>query len=183
MYENLLKFRDIIDQNFLFWFCALLGSGVFFLQLLLSLFGVGEEESLEMDGLKIQWLSKQAISGFLMLFGWSALTCYHQFNFSSALTWSIALGAGVVTVLINGYIFKAVRRLHSPGDVFRLEDTLGKEAIVYQRIPENGVGKISVSLHNLTYEIDAISLTGEELPSFTSVRIVKQANENTVIVQ
>jgi hypothetical protein len=174
-----------MNENDLFWFCALLGTGLFAIQFLLSVFGNFDQEDLEastVDAFQVKWLSKQALTGFLMLFGWSALTCKHQFGLSLAPTLAIALAAGVATVLINGSIFKLARKLHSPGSKFDIAQTLGLEAVVYQRIPKGGVGKISLSLHNMTFEIDALSLDSEEIPSFAPVKVIQQANENTVIV-
>ena len=59
---------------------------------------------------------------------------------------------------------------------------IGKEAMVYQRIPKGGVGKITLSLNDLTYEIDAISHQNEELSSFIQVQVLKKSDEKTVVV-
>jgi hypothetical protein len=95
------------------------------------------------------------------------------------LSWTIG---GLITLLITGLIFRGAKKLHSSGTVFRIEDAIGKEAMVYQRIPKDGAGKISISLHNFTHEIDAVSSLQEELLSFTSVRIIEKVDEKTVRV-
>ena len=185
MIENVLKFKDLISQDSLFWFCALSGSGIFIIQFLLSLIGNTDHEGIdppEVDAVKFKWLSKQAITGFLMMFGWSALTCKNQFNLSIGTTLAIALAAGMVTVLVTGYIFKMARKLHSPGTVFAIEDAIGKEAVVYQHIPKGGIGKISISLHHFTHEIDAMSLNDEDIPSFALVRVIKKTSDSTLMV-
>lgn len=184
MFENLLKCKDAINQNSLFWFCALLGSGMVIIQFLLSLIGGIDHEdcsSSETDFVNVKWMSKQAVAGFLMLFGWSALACQNQFHLPSIAILPIAVAAGVIAVLVNGFIFSMARKLHSSGSVFRLEDTVGKEGIVYQEIPRGGMGKISISVHDMTHEVDAVSEHGEELSSFTAVRVVK-TNDNGVVV-
>jgi hypothetical protein len=56
MFESLVKFRDLVNQDSLFWFCALLGSGMYFLQFLLSLFGNADLEGTEVDALQVKWL-------------------------------------------------------------------------------------------------------------------------------
>ena len=182
MFENLM---DLINQDHLFWFCALSGSGMFIIQFLLSLLGNADHEvlnSTEIDTVQVKWLSKQAITGFFMMFGWAALTCQNQFNLPRSATLAIALAAGTVTILVTGFLFKMARKLHSSGTVFTLEDAVGKEAVVYQRIPKGGIGKISISLHHMTHEIDAASLNDEELPSFALVRVINKTNDNTLIV-
>jgi len=159
---------------------------MFIIQLLLCFVGDFDSEAVngdaEMDSDKVKWASKQAITGFLMMFGWSALTCQKQFNLSTTMTLIIAVAVGMVTVFVIGFIFKMARKLHSSGNVFRLEDTIGKEATVYQRIPKDGIGKISLSLHDMTREIDAMSHNGDEIASFVCVRIVKKSSDDVVIV-
>jgi hypothetical protein len=85
-------------------------------------------------------------------------------------------------MLLISLLFKLAFKLRSPGTVFRIEEALGKEATVYQRIAKERVGKISLPLREITHEIDAISLNGEEIASFTQVQIVKIADEKTVLV-
>ena len=186
MIEHFSKFKDAMNQSPFFWSCALLGSSMFIIQLLLSFVGDLDNETLngdaEIDSVKVKWVSKQAITGFLMMFGWSALTCQKQFNLSKTMTLIIAVAVGMVTVFVISFIFKLARKLHSSGNVFNLEDTVGKEAMVYQRIPKDGIGKISLSLHHMTHEIDAMSDNNEELPSFISVRIIKKESDDVVIV-
>ena len=78
--------------------------------------------------------------------------------------------------------FKGARKLHSPGAIFDLEKAIGKEATVYQRIPKSGTGKISVSMDKMLYEIDASSLNGDEIESFSQVLISKKIDDKTLAV-
>lgn len=186
MLEYFEKLTNLFNIDLLFWFCALSGSGLFIIQFLLTLLGAGEnddwDDSSNIDSLKVRWLSKQAIAGFLMMFGWSALTCMHEFNLQGAAAVAIAFAVGVITAIISGFIFKMAKKLRSSGSVFSLEDAIGKEAIVYQRIPKDGVGKVTISLNDLTHEIDAMTLGEEEISSFIPVQIIKIADDKTVIV-
>lgn len=185
---NLLQtFSDWIGRDSVFWFCALSGSSLFVIQCIFSLFGADAHESMdagggEIDSGQFKWLSKQALTGFLMMFGWVGLTCRKESNFSVTVTFIMALAGGLLAVFITGVIFRLAKKLRSSGTVFRLEDAIGKEAMVYQRIPKQGIGKVSLSLYNLAYEVDAISYHLEELPSFTRVQILKKENDNTVVV-
>ena len=74
------------------------------------------------------------------------------------------------------------RKLHSSGTVFKIEDAIGQEAVIYQRILKKDKGKLLMSLNNLTREINAIALNEEEIPSFTKVKIINKVDENTVSV-
>ncbi len=181
------KFNDLVSQNPIFWFCALVGSGMFLIQFALNLFVAdghhhADDGGNEIDSGKLKWLSKQAITGFLMMFGWTGLACIKEFELSRTLSITISLAAGIITTFITGALFSGAKKLGSSGNVFKIEDVIGKEATVYQRIPKNGIGKISVSFHNLSYEIDAISLSNKELSSFTKVQVIKKSDNGTAVV-
>nr|NGX35755.1 hypothetical protein [Candidatus Anoxychlamydiales bacterium] len=98
------------------------------------------------------------------------------------LSLAIAFIAGVLAMFVSGFIFKMARKLHSSGTVFKIEDAIGQEAMIYQRILKKDKGKILISLNNLTREIDARALNEEEIPSFTKVKIINIVDENTVSV-
>ncbi len=152
------------------------------LQIVMSLIGTdhdAHEQTTIEDG-KFKWMTKQAFTGFLMMFGWIGLACSEQFSFSIFISLLFALGAGLIASFIASFIFHLARKAHSSGTVFNIDDAIGKEAVVYHRIPKNGTGKITVSLHNFTHEIDAHS--EEEITSFTHVQIIKKLDDKTVVV-
>ncbi len=178
----LTSFVNLMHSNSLFWCCALSGAGLFIIQFLLLGLGVGDDYDNGLDAGKIQWLSKQAVTSFLMMFGLSALTCRCQFGLSHTVSSVIGTGVGIIAIFVLGYVFKIAKKLHSAGIAFNIKDLVGKEAVVYQRIPRGGVGKITISCHNLTYEIDAVAEDSQEISSFISVQITQQKDNNTVVV-
>lgn len=187
MLDLFSQINHLIHKDSLFWFCALVGSGMFIIQFLLSLLGAVDHTDFdgthgEIDAGQFKWLSKQAITGFLMMFGWVGLTCIKEFELSLPITIGFSLLGGGCSIFITGLLFKMAKKLHSSGTVFNIEDSIGKEATVYQQIPKGGAGKISVSLYNLTHELEAISSHPEDILSFTSVRIIKKWDEKTVVV-
>jgi hypothetical protein len=182
-----MNLYELINNDAFFWFCALTGSGMFIIQFCLNLIGLGEndyaDEGNSIGSVKFNWLSRQALTGFLMMFGWSSLTCQKEFGLEGYLRISIAILAGVLAVFATGLIFKIANKLQSPGTVFKIEDTIGQEATVYQKIPNNGVGKISICMDDFTREIDALSSNKEEILSFTRVQVIKKADDKTVVVK
>lgn len=186
MFESLDAIKDFLNNDSIFWFCALAGSGMFVIQFILNLVGIGEHEVIDEGGGedfgRFNWFSRQALTGFLMMFGWTALTCRKEFGQEGLFGMGMALAAGIATMFATGSIFKLAKKLHSPGTVFNIEDSLGKEGMVYHRIPKDGTGKIFVTLNDFTHEIEAVSHNNEELPSFTRVQIIKKADDKTVIV-
>jgi len=177
--------QTAFSKDTFYWFCALAGSGMFVIQFLLTLFGIGHDHDMVddhgyFDARNFKWLTKQTVTGFLMFFGWVGLTCKKEFVMSSTASAVCAVAGGLIAVVATAFIFKMAKKLSSPGSVFRIEDAVGKDAFVYQRIPKNGLGKISISLNNQTYEIDAAA--NEEISSFTQVQIVKKMDDKIVIV-
>jgi hypothetical protein len=181
---SLSQVAELIDQDPLFWFSAVLGTGMFAGQLVLNLVGGwGFEEMHEgSDTGKFKWLSRQATTGFLMLFGWTALSCRREFGFETMASAGMGLLGGAVAVLATGLMFKMAKKLQSRGTMFQIDDAVGKEAVVYQEISQTQAGKISISLDQFVHEIDALSLIDELIPSFTRVQVVKKMDEKTVFV-
>ena len=180
---------SIINYGVVFRFCALVGVGMLVIQSLMSLLGTDHDCHEANDGGgsladgKFKWMSRQTLTAFIMMFGCAGLVCSEQFKLSILITLPIALGTATAAAFIIALIFRLAKKAHSPGTVFKIDDAIGKEATVYHRIPKGtGTGKISISLHNFTHEIDAISLDKEEIPSFTAVRIINKADDTTVVV-
>ncbi len=181
-----MNLEEFFNQDTFYWFCALLGTGMLFIQMMLNWFGIGEGEStdasLSDDAGQIKWISKQGIAGFLMMFGWTALTCQYEFGIEGILKIALAVGAGALHIVVTAKILNAAKKLHSSGTVFKIEDVIGLEASVYQRITADGIGKVTLSIDNFTREIDALSYDKVEIGSFTQVKIVKKFDNNTVLV-
>jgi hypothetical protein len=182
MSDFISSLQTALSKDSFFWFCALAGSGMFLIQFSLTLFGMGDDHDNGEFDANFKWLTKQTLTGFLMFFGWVGLTCKREFSLSGSASAAWATAGGLVAVFATAFIFKMAKKLQSSGTVFRIEDAIGKEAVVYQRIPKGGAGKISISLHHHTHEIDAVSLTQEEIASFTPVEIVKNMDGRTVAV-
>lgn len=169
-----------LSESF-FWYCALAGSGLFVVQLFLSFLGV-DEEGHGLEASQFKWFSRHAMTGFLMMFGWTGITCQKEWMLSSGTTLAISVCAGFLTMMLTASIFHFARKLQSPGNIFDIEALIGKEALTYTRIPKNSVGKITISHLESTFEVDAISSDQEEIASFTRVHIIKKADDNTVVV-
>lgn len=193
MFDFINYINDLFISGSIFWFCALTGTGMFFIQLLFNLFAGADLDNLDLgetlegasdsiDARNFKWFSLQGITGFLMMFGWTAITCQLQFGLSHLPAIALSLCSGILAAYVILSLIKFAKILQSRGNSFKIEDAIGKEAYVYQTIPIDGVGKISLSLHNFTYEINAVSIGLEVLPSFTNVKIIEKKDDNTVIV-
>ena len=108
MLEYIHTFIEHVDAESFFWFCALAGSGMMVIQFILNLCGLGEgqdtEDGQDSDSGKFKWMSRQAVTGFMMMFGWTALTCKKEFGIEGFIGLTIAATAGIITVFVTGYI-------------------------------------------------------------------------------
>jgi len=178
-----MNLQEFINQEMFFWFCALLGSGMFIIQMMLNLIGMGESDDVQGDDAgQFKWISRQGVAGFLMIFGWTALTCQKEFGMDGIPTMTFALCAGALMIFVIAKILNATKKLHSSGTVFKVEDVIGLEASVYQRITADGIGKVTLIIDNFTREIDALSYNKIVISSFTQVKIIKKFDDNTVLV-
>jgi hypothetical protein len=184
--DTLSQLKSTLESLPIYWFCALIGSGMFLIQFVLSFVGlhddVDSDDGGRADAGKFKWLSKQGLTGFLMMFGWAGLTCLYEFKLAYAPTLLIAIASGLATLFMTAFIFNTAKKLQSPGSIFNIEEAIGKEATVYQSIPEGGFGKITISLNCCTFELNAASDNQEEICSFTPVQVINKIDDNTVVV-
>ena len=167
--------ENILDGETIFWFCALSGTGLFLIQLLLSLFGITHLDEMDHSGAEHWlWLSRHTVTGFLLFFGWTGIL------------WKsipLSFAAGLLAALFVRLIYRTAKALESQGTVFDIDYVVGKEAVVYQKIPQGGTGKILIHYHDITYEVEAVAQDHREIPSFTRVIIINKRDDNIAIVE
>ena len=177
-----------------FYISALSGITLFFLRMMISFWhGLLDVEHGDMHGAhggdahhhdmpSFKFFTLHSVSGFLMIFGVTGLACVHQYNMSYIYAFLIALLAGLAIMLVTALIFWSALFLEGSGQLFDINKTQGLQAQVYQRIPENGIGKIHIIVHGVTRELLAQSANKESIESFTDVTVVTVINHETVIV-
>jgi hypothetical protein len=187
-------FEDLNAYQLTFWFCALFGTGFFLINTFLSFFS-GIDSGLDIPSHEtvhegvgspdaaFQLLSLTSLTGFLMMFGWVGLAAFEQYQLSYPLSLACALVAGTATMYLTASIFAGAKKLASDGSAFDINQTLGKRATVYSRIPEHGKGQIQIAISNLTHEVDALSENSVIIESNTNVEVVKIIDQSTVVVK
>lgn len=160
-----------LESGDLFMILGYVGSGMLALQLVLGLFGFAEGDDFE-------WVSAQAWGGFLMMFGFVGASILGE-----GLGWACLGGvsAGMGAAWVVRMVMKGAKKFESRGSSCKIEEVIGKEAVVYQRIPKGGVGKITVRFPHMMCEIDAVS--EEEISSFKRVVIVGKRDDATAFVK
>lgn len=172
----------------LFAYCAWGGALIYFLRILIGFTGVADSESSDVldhheSDHAFQFLSLSTLFGFLMMFGFGGLAAHKQFHLSEILSLLIALGSGVLFVLLTRFIFKNAQKLTSSGTIFNIEKTIGLQGRVYQKITPNKRGVIHIILDEHHRELDALPANNQEIESFQVVQILKIIDNKTVIVK
>ena len=186
----------MISLQSLFWICAIVGSTVFALKLLMLFIG-GADFDMDPDAdfdtgdaidghhteVAFKVISLTSISAFLMMFGWVGLACSEQYQLGSIVSLLVAVLIGTITMFFTAYLFKLAMKLVSSGASFNQNDIVGLKATVYQRIPAKGTGRVQVVVGGVMREMDAITENGKELESFKNVEILKLGDGSVVTVK
>lgn len=174
--ENYLASAQV---HYFYWFLALFGSLVFFIQLVMTVFGFGGEdmdangdgdisfgEHADSGFAEFRFFSLRAVFAFITFFGWGGVL------------WGKAGWGGFFGALACGFfmmfataslIFMMLKLQHS-GNIYK-SDYIGCSGTVYLSIPSGRTnsGKVTVSVNGSRREITAVA--DEELPTGTAVKV------------
>lgn len=190
---------DASNTDYVYLSCAFAGTLFFLLRTgMLMLGGLGDDGDMDMgdhgdggdhsaDGhhtdTTFSLISLNSVSAFFAMFGWAGLSASKQFGWGNVASLMFAIAVGFSVMVLIAYTYYLIRRLQSPGAVFRVADAVGQTAQVYSRIPAKGIGKIHISVNGILRELDARSANGEEIESFATVKITATAPQSQVVVE
>lgn len=103
-------------------------------------------------------LSIRSVSTALAGFGLTGIGML-QTGMSNLLSLAVATPVGLACGLGVAYLLRSISRLEADGTP-RLESAIGEAATVYIAIPNDGTGRITLTLQGQTVECDAISMDG-----------------------
>lgn len=172
----------------IFWFIAIPASLIFIVQTIMTFMGTDASDGLEadfsgdMDGADgpFQIFSLRNLINFLLGFGWTGIAFFRTFE-NSAVLITVAFFVGLVFLFLFFFIIRQLRKL-AEDNSFRISDTVNKTAEVYLTIPANksGKGKVLVSVHGSTRELDAIT-EKEEIKSGSMVKIIRVESDILIV--
>ena len=101
----------------------------------------------------------------------------------SGMSFPIGLAAGVVAMIVVGWLMSLLSKLQAEGNV-RIERAVGAQATVYLSIPPagQGAGKVTVNVQSRTMEYRAITQHHELLETGAPVLVVGIAGPDTLEV-
>lgn len=172
-----------------FWGCAIIGSVIFIIQMILTLVGMDSSDlDVDFDGADtmdlgggISLFSIKNFVNFIVGFGWAGV-CFSPAIENKWLLTLVAIVVGIAFVLMFFFIKKQTKKLEHNG-AFHIEDCVGKTVDVYLRIPasKNGKGKVQVSLNGSVHEFEAMT-EGEGINSGMKVKVLQVIDGSTVLV-
>jgi hypothetical protein len=123
----------------------------------------------DVQGPSVNLMSIQSLSGFFTMFG---LVGMGLLDVNAHWAWSLlgAIGAGLLTAWAATMIVVVLHKLQSEGKEV-LENAVGQVGTIYLTVPEQGSGVITVTLQGAQRQYDAISESGERIPTGSIVRV------------
>ena len=190
MQDYLNLFHELDTRSQVYWVCAIVGSLIFVVQMVLTLIGMDSSDidvDFDGDGTRdlgggLSLFSIKNFVNFLVGFGWAGV-CLRSAVQSHILLGLLAVLVGVAFVLMFFLIKRQTRKLEHNG-AFQIQDCVGKTVDVYLRIPASrgGQGKVQVSLNGSVQELDAMT-DGDAIASGQKVSVIDVVDGTTVLVQ
>ena len=177
-----------LDRIFLL--CAVLGGFMFIAKTLIGmLFGGDGDVDMDVDALEgagghdFRVLSLQTVTAFFIVFGLLGLTLHQGAQLGEAISVLGAFAGGFAMMLVMAKIMQMMKGLHSSGNL-RIADAVGKQGMVYLRIPEGGgIGKVQVDINNRLVEMDAMSTDKTQIDTGERISVTEVVNQNLLIVK
>lgn len=187
LWEN---FQSMDSWMQVFWGCAIVGSAIFVVQMVLTLIGMDSSDmDVDFDGGDtmdlgggISLFSIKNFVNFIVGFGWAGV-CFHEAIENKWLLTLIAVVVGVAFVLMFFFIKKQTKKLEHNG-AFVINDCVGKTVDVYLHIPagKSGKGKVQVSLNGSVLEFGAMT-EGDSIATGQKVEVISTIDGSTVLVK
>lgn len=187
-------FSQLNGVEIFFLVCAVIGGAFVIIRFIMLLIGLDHGGSdhagiggHDADGhhadsdVGFKLLSIQGITSFLMMFGLVGMALYRQSQMGTLISMVGGLAAGLASVWIIAKMFAVVVRLQSSGTI-PIESAVGSQGKVYLTIPENGTGRVLISVRNSLREYDASSQDSRRIETGVPVRVV-WVDGNVLVVE
>lgn len=193
----------------LFACCAIFGTTLFVIRLVLMFIGMGDGHSADAghidaghvdaghvdagnvgdvnhqgdfhdSDLSFRALSLQGITAFFMMFGLIGWAVIRQYENSVWIPVIAGTAAGLATVWLMKKIFQLAGSLQSSGTM-NLSNAVGQEGNVYLTIHPGASGKVRVTFQDRLSILDAVADGNTEIKTGESVRVVRVAAGKLVV--
>lgn len=173
-----------------FTVCAIIGGMLFFLRIVLQLFGGDDVDGDASDAefgagdtdVSFKFMSLHGITVFLLMFGLIGRAMLQDSGAREGTALAVATIGGVISVWGIAQIYLLMRRLQSSGNV-DINNAIGCEGTVYLTIPAGGSGQVQVAYQGKMHIDDAYHEEGTELKTGRKIEVVSVRGGNTLVVR
>lgn len=183
----------MIDLVFLT--CAVVGSVVFLIWLVLQFVGADLDLDADADGVdfgageasgeadaSFTLLSFQGLSAFFTIFGFVGLSSHREAQLSPFVALAIAMAAGLAMSFVVNRLFRMFTSLQSSGTI-DMRSAVGQDGSVYLTIPEGGEGKVQLTIQGRFRVVPAVADSRERLETGRRIKVVRVDDGHTMVVE
>jgi len=190
MWETLFNFSELAKLGgdvVTYFVMAMVGTILFLLRLVVGLFG-GDAGDFDVDmdagsDASFTLFSLLSVMAFVMGTGWMGLACRIDFDLTRGPSAFIAVGFGIIMMLLATGLMSFMRRLNEHVEIDPTT-AIGHTGRAYVTLPAKGkgLGQIQVSVSGRLKTMPAAS-NGEEIAAFADIKVVEARDDGTLIVE
>lgn len=183
-WQSLASFEKI------FWAIAIIFSLMFVVQTVMSFAaGDGDEAFGDADsaiagdsGIDYGFFTIKNFIAFFTIFGWTGIALTKG-NMSKGLVIALALGAGVLVVLMMVLLFRSMSKLKQSGTMI-IANAVNKTGSTYLFIParRKGTGKVHINIQGSLQELPAVTDDEADISTGRLVKVLSVINDNVLVV-
>lgn len=183
-------FSEMSGFQLTFWMVALLGSAIFLLLFVLSLFGVDADADVDFDtdvdgdaGIGFQFFTFKNVMAFFTVFGWTGIVCIGE-GLGLMPTILIATIAGLIMMTLMALLFFWISKLAEDGSL-KINNAIGVIGEVYLSIGANRskMGKISIDVQGSRRELSALTDGAFDLKQGDVIKVKSVVNGEILLVE
>ncbi len=175
-----------------YWIIAIIGSVIFIVIMIMTLFGGDMDSDMELDegdfqaddgGVGFQFFTFKNLVAFFTIFGWTGVVCIDN-GFSTGLTLFIAAIAGLAMMVATSSLFYFMYRLSESGTL-QIKNAVGTIGEVYLPIGANRskTGKIQIKVQGALRELEALTDEDVDLKTGTVIKVTEVISAELLLVQ
>ena len=192
IFQSIMLWWDTIPGVMkVLWVIAIPSTLLFLIQMVMLVFGFDSDHDMDApsgdggldmhtdSGLNL--FSVRNLIIFMTVFSWSGITGLAS-GWNTGVTFGISFVLALGIMISVAWMFKKISTMGETG-TFDIAKAKGATATVY--IPMTGAskGKVNARVDGRLVELDAVSMTKEDIPTGTTVEIVEVVDRQFVIVK
>lgn len=181
-------FAEMTTLQVIFWITAILGTSIFGIMLVMSLFGVEAEGDVDADiesdtGAGVQFFTFKNVMAFFTLFGWTGIVCIDN-GYSSGIAITIATIAGVAMMVLLAFLFFWISKLAESGTL-KISNAIGEVGEVYLSVGANRskIGKITIDVQGSKRELSALTDSEVDLKQGDVIKVLGVVSGEILLIE